>query len=77
MFYCLPNSTWSEMQNATYPRVNMTLRDGTRRFVYLNGTISRLANNNSFINFEVPPKSLYMIFKTNFNPDGSSSTDYT
>ncbi len=50
--------------NATSPRVNMTLKDGTRRIVYLNGTISRLANNNSFINFEVPPKSYFMTFTT-------------
>lgn len=64
MFYCLPNTTWTALQNATNPRVNMTLKDGTRRFVYLNGTIARLASNNSIINIEVAPKSLYMTFNT-------------
>jgi uncharacterized protein with von Willebrand factor type A (vWA) domain len=77
MFYCLPNSTWTALQNATFPRVNMTLKDGTRRFVYLNGTISKLSNNNSFINFEVPPKSYYLTFTTILNTDGSSYTNYT
>jgi len=62
MFYCLPNSTWTPFQIATFPRVNMTLKDGTRRIAYLNGTIALLANNNSFIRFEVPPKSYYIEF---------------
>ena len=64
MFYCLPNMTWTPLQVVTNPRVNMTLRDGTRRIVYFNGTISKLANNNSFISFEVPPKSYFYEFTT-------------
>ena len=62
MFYCLPNSTWTAFQRATFPRVNMTLKDGNRRIAYLNGTIALLAKNNSFIRFEVPPKSYYIEF---------------
>jgi hypothetical protein len=64
VFYCLPNSTWTAFQNATSPKVNMTLRDGTRRFVYLNGTVARMSNNNTILMFEVYPKSIFTTYAT-------------
>ncbi len=63
--------------NATGPKTNMTLKDGTRRIVFLNRTIARLHNNNSLWYFEVPPKSLYYEFNKIYNPDLSSFIDFT
>lgn len=63
--------------NATGPKTNMTLKDGTRRIVYLNGTIARLRNDNSLWYFEVPPKSLYYEFNKIYNSDLSSFIDFT
>jgi hypothetical protein len=65
------------MYNATGPKTNTTMRDGTRRVEYLNGTIARFNNNNTFINFEVPPQSIYYEFNKIPRTDGSSFIDYS
>jgi hypothetical protein len=53
------------------------LRDGSRRVEYLNGTIARFNNNNTFNSFEVPPKSIYYEFNRILRTDGSSFIDYS
>ena len=53
------------------------MRDGTRRVEYLNGTIARLYNNNSLINYDVAPKSIYYEFERIMKADGSSFIDYS
>jgi hypothetical protein len=59
MYYCPPDQFTSALVNATGPKINTTMRDGTRTVEYLNGTIARFDNKNNLINFLVPPKSIY------------------
>jgi hypothetical protein len=67
--------TTSALVNATGPRTNQTLKDGSRRIVYNNGTIARFYGNNSLMMLEVPPKAFY--FNLNQNSDGSSFFDFS
>lgn len=77
IYYCPPDQISNARMNATGPKTNSTLRDGTKRVEYLNGTIARFNGNNSLLYFEVAPKSLYYEFNRILKTDGSSFIDYT
>ena len=58
-------------------RVNITLKDGSRRVAYLNGTIARLSNTDVFQYWEVAPKTQYLEFNLQQMTDGSKLINYT
>ena len=76
MFYCPPDTFFNAKMNATGPKTNTTLRDGTRRIQYLNGTIARFSNNNTFIGYDVPPKGFFYDIFIVSNMDGSRFIDF-
>jgi hypothetical protein len=76
-FFCLPNSTWTAQQNATSMRLNITLKDGSRRVAYLNGTVARLNNTNGFQYWEVAPKAQYIEFPMQQTTDGTRYINFT
>ena len=77
IFYCPPDQYTNARVNATGPKTNTTLKNGSRRVEYLNGTIALLYNNNTLNKYEVPPKSIYYEFIRIFKSDATSSIDYS
>ena len=59
IYYCPPDEFTSALVNATGPKINTTLRDGTRTVEYFNGTVARFDSKDVLIQFLVRPKSTY------------------